>query len=75
MTALPKRCEILVTADTVLTGEAAQPQVDGAAIAITNERIVWLGPARDLPPNFAAAKRLDLQGHVVIPGLVNVHTH
>jgi 5-methylthioadenosine/S-adenosylhomocysteine deaminase len=75
MTPPPTRCDRLVTADTVLTAEPAAPQLDDAAIAITGGRIAWLGPARDLPPNFAASERIALPGHVVIPGLVNVHTH
>jgi 5-methylthioadenosine/S-adenosylhomocysteine deaminase len=75
MNPAPARCDTLVTADTVLTADPAMPEIAAAAIAIAGERIAWLGPIRDLPPGFAAATRLDLAGHVVIPGLVNVHTH
>ena len=72
---IPAQCDTLVTSDTVLTGVSDQPPLDAAAIAITAGRIAWLGPARDLPPGFAASERIALPGHVVIPGLVNVHTH
>ena len=45
MTAPPARCDTLVAADTVMTSDPANPQIDGAAIAITDARIAWLGPA------------------------------
>lgn len=75
MTAAPATCDTLVTADTVMTSDPANPQIDDAAIAITAERIAWLGPARDLPPDIKAGRHLDLAGHVVLPGLINIHTH
>jgi 5-methylthioadenosine/S-adenosylhomocysteine deaminase len=75
MSEIPARCDTLVTADTVLTGVPSAPPIDDAAIAITDQRIAWLGRVRDLPPDFAATKRIDLAGHVITPGLVNVHTH
>jgi 5-methylthioadenosine/S-adenosylhomocysteine deaminase len=71
----PATCDTLVTADTVITSDPATPQIDAAAIAITAGRIAWLGSARALPQGFVAAKRIDLPGHVVLPGLINIHTH
>lgn len=75
MTAAPATCDTLITADTVMTSDPAQPQLDQAAIAISDGRIAWLGAASALPQGLAAKKRIDLAGHVVLPGLVNVHTH
>jgi imidazolonepropionase len=47
---------------------------DGA-LALRGGRIAWLGPARDLPREYAAARTLDLPGHLATPGLVDCHTH
>jgi imidazolonepropionase len=47
---------------------------DGAVI-LEEGRIAWLGPTADLPPIPADAELVDLQGKVVIPGLVDSHTH
>jgi imidazolonepropionase len=47
--------------------------VDHAAIAITGERIAWIGLDADRPKN--GARELDAHGRVILPGLVDPHTH
>ena len=37
--------------------------------------IRWAGPRRELPAAYAGAERLDAGGRLVIPGLVDCHTH
>ncbi len=49
--------------------------VPDGAVVVEGERIAWLGPTRDLPPVPADAVVLDLAGKVVIPGLIDSHTH
>jgi imidazolonepropionase len=47
---------------------------DGALI-IEGERVAWVGPSADLPPLPADAQVQDVPGMVVLPGLVDSHTH
>ena len=48
---------------------------DGAVYA-KDGRIAWLGPMADLPrAGHDGAERLDVQGALVTPGLVDCHTH
>jgi imidazolonepropionase len=49
--------------------------IDNGALAISGDRIAWVGPAAELPQDFAAAPRRDLEGRLVTPGLVDCHTH
>ena len=49
--------------------------VAGAAIAVRDGRIDWLGAASDLPALYAQWPREDLGGAWVTPGLVDCHTH
>src|SRR5260221_370354 len=38
-------------------------------------RVRWLGPVADLPAEFRGAQQIDAGGALVIPGLVDCHTH
>lgn len=51
---------------------AAMP---GGSIAVHNGQIVWTGPANSLPPVESDCIIHDVGGSVVIPGLVDSHTH
>ena len=44
-------------------------------MAIRGERIVAVGPAADLLGRYTPAKTIDARGRIVMPGLVNTHTH
>ena len=47
-------------------------QISNAAIAFADREIVYLGPSKDAP---YAEKSLDASGYIVMPGLVDCHTH
>ncbi len=65
--------DTLLTRVTLLTADLERPVVHDGAIGISGDRIAWIGAAGDAAPPARAV--LDLPGRVVIPGLVNVHTH
>ena len=49
--------------------------VDDAALVWEDGRIVWAGPEADLGGQFAGARRESAGGRLVVPGLVDCHTH
>ncbi len=49
--------------------------IAAAALAWDAGRIVWVGPETDLPDRFRGATVLDAGGSLVIPGLIDCHTH
>jgi imidazolonepropionase len=49
--------------------------IPDAALAWDEGKIVWVGPASELPSRYGRAERADAGGRLVIPGLVDCHTH
>jgi imidazolonepropionase len=49
--------------------------IPGAAVAWTGDTIQWVGPESALPAEYARGESLDAGGRLVIPGLVDCHTH
>jgi len=64
----------VLTAQTVLTMDSARRVYSPGMVAVRNGRIVAVGPA-GLARNFRAMRRLDLPHAIVLPGLINAHTH
>ncbi len=49
--------------------------VANAALVWDESTIRWVGPETELPGEFRSVERLDAGGRLVIPGLVDCHTH
>jgi imidazolonepropionase len=49
--------------------------IPGAAMVWDDATIRWVGAERELPSGYRQAERIDASGRLVIPGLVDCHTH
>lgn len=56
-------------------GQGDLHPVRDAAVAWREDTIAWVGPERELPAEFRGADALDAGGALVVPGLVDCHTH
>lgn len=66
--------ELLIHADWVIPVE--HPGVLARhSIAVDDGRITAIVPRSDAVQQFSARETLDLEGHALIPGLINAHTH
>ena len=68
-------CDTLLHAGVLLTQDDDRRVLENAALAIDGGRIVALGYSRDVTAAWQAREILDLSGMLVMPGLVNAHTH
>ena len=66
---------IISNADHVLVCDADGRGIRGASVAVHGGRIVDVGPAEDVERRVRARETLDARGHILMPGLVNLHTH
>ncbi|MFE7070774.1 amidohydrolase [Streptomyces sp. NPDC057620] len=67
--------DLLVHGGDVLTVDEAGTIVPDGAVAVRDGEIVEVGPAGELRARYADAESLDASGCLVLPGLVNAHTH
>lgn len=49
--------------------------IDNAALAWTGDTIGWVGPASELPSGYEGEAVIDCERRLVVPGLVDCHTH
>lgn len=65
--------DILWTADLVCP--VAAPPIVRGAIFVSGDLIAAVGPAAELAAAYPGARRMDCGRAIIIPGLVNAHTH
>jgi 5-methylthioadenosine/S-adenosylhomocysteine deaminase len=70
-----KHVDSLLTNAVVVTMNDDGDIFNPGAVAITGGTIVAAGPAPDLAARYQAGETVDCAGRVVMPGLVNAHTH
>ncbi|MGI5453337.1 amidohydrolase [Streptomyces sp. CA-249302] len=67
--------DLLVHGGDVLTVDEAGTVVRDGAVAVHEGEIVAVGAAEELRTRFTATEVIDAAGCLVLPGLVNTHTH
>lgn len=67
--------DLIVAGDYVVTMAAGQPVVKDGAVAVKDGKIVAVGTAAELAGKYRAKETLAGKDRVVMPGLVNGHTH
>ncbi len=59
----------------VLTMDEDYAQYEPGAVAVRGDSIVAVGPDAELRQKYIASQTIDCSGKVLMPGLVNAHTH
>lgn len=69
------QAELLVHSQWILTVDPENRQLTDHAVAIADGRIIAILPYEEAQRSIEAQRVVELPGHVLIPGLVNAHTH
>ena len=67
--------DILIAEGTVITMDSARRVIDDGAVAIRGDRIVAVGPSRDILARFTGRQLINAQRKIVMPGLIDGHGH
>ncbi|MFJ3667296.1 amidohydrolase [Streptomyces sp. NPDC090106] len=67
--------DLLIHGGDVLTVDPAGTVVPDGAVAVHDGEILAVGPAPDLAATYTACEEIDATGCLVLPGLINTHTH
>jgi len=67
--------DIAIVGGTVVTMDKERRVIENGAVVLRGEKIVWVGKRSEMPARMRSAQTIDATGKVVIPGLVNTHTH
>ncbi|HIE25218.1 MAG TPA: amidohydrolase, partial [Anaerolineales bacterium] len=67
--------DLLITGGKIVTMDAALRIIDNGTIAISGNTIQEIFSTDELSSNLKARKRIHADGKVIIPGLINAHSH
>jgi 5-methylthioadenosine/S-adenosylhomocysteine deaminase len=67
--------DLLIVGGTVVTMDENRQIIENGVVAVRDGKISYVGNGRSLPPNIRPKQLINAKGKVVIPGLINTHTH
>jgi 5-methylthioadenosine/S-adenosylhomocysteine deaminase len=70
-----KSIDILIKNGWALTMDPQDTLIKRGAVAVSADRIVDVGTEDALTASYQAAQTIDARGGIIMPGLVNAHTH
>ncbi len=72
---MPTSTDLLLTNAVVLTMDKKLTLYEPGAVAVTGDSILAVGPDEAMRREYTAKATLDCGGKVLMPGLINAHTH
>ena len=72
---MTKPADLILTNATVLTMNGTFDRFSPGGVAIVGDKIAAVGPAEEIENAYTAAETVDCSEQVIVPGLVNGHTH
>jgi 5-methylthioadenosine/S-adenosylhomocysteine deaminase len=70
-----REVDTIISGGRILSLDENNSRIDNASIAIDGSEIVAIGKAKKIEKQFAGRKVINASGCLVMPGLINCHTH
>jgi 5-methylthioadenosine/S-adenosylhomocysteine deaminase len=67
--------DLIVSGGIVVTMDGLRAIYEDGSVAVRGDSIVAVGPRPEIEARYQAVQTLDAQGHLVLPGFINGHTH
>jgi 5-methylthioadenosine/S-adenosylhomocysteine deaminase len=71
----PNQYDLLIKGGKIVTMDPERRVIDNGALAISGNKIQKIYSAENLPNDLKANKIIQAHGKVIIPGLINAHSH
>ena len=71
----PRAVSLIITGGTVVTVDGGRRVIPRGAVAVDGTRIAGVGTAAEIARRFTGRATIDATGQIVLPGLINTHTH
>jgi 5-methylthioadenosine/S-adenosylhomocysteine deaminase len=72
---LAQPVDSLILGGTVVTMDTDRRVIENGGVAVRRDKIVAVGTRDEITRRYRGARTIDATGKVVIPGLINTHTH
>ncbi len=72
---MSQQTDLIISGSYLLPGSNQQDLITDAAVAITGDTITAIGTIAQIKSDFSAAKTLHTEHGLIMPGLINTHTH
>ncbi len=72
---MTQNADILLINAHVLTMDEGMNQYHPGAVAVKGDSILAVGPEAEIKAQYSAAQTVDCGGKILMPGLINAHTH
>ncbi len=72
---MTQKVDSLFTNALILTMDEALTQYSPGAVAVKGDSILAVGPEQDIKRDYSAQETFDCGGKILMPGLINAHTH
>ena len=70
-----QKADLIVSGGIVVTMDGGRAIYEDGSVAVRGDSIVAVGPRAEVEARYRAAQKIDAHGRLVLPGLINGHTH